>query len=155
MLRIENGLEFCNEAFDSFCAASSIARHKTTAGTPQQNSLAKRFNRTILERVRCMSTIAGLKKVFWVEVVSTTTYPINRYPPTVLDIKTPEEIWSGHPPDLDKIRVFGCIAYAHIRQDKVEPRSLRCMFIGYPEGVKSYRLWFLKQVTGGVSPVER
>src|SRR4051812_29728782 len=63
-LRTDNGLEFCNEAFDSFYATSSIARYRTTAGTPQQNGLAERFNRTILERVSCMLTSAGLKKVF-------------------------------------------------------------------------------------------
>ena len=34
-LRTDNDLEFCNEAFNSFCVASSIARHKTIAGTPQ------------------------------------------------------------------------------------------------------------------------
>src|SRR4051812_11190612 len=59
-------------------------------------------------------------------------------------MKTPEEVWSGHPPDLDKLRVFGCVAYAHIRRDKVEPRALKCMFMGYPEGVKAYRLWCLE-----------
>lgn len=52
-----------------------------------------------------------------------------------------KEIWSSHPPDLDKLRVFGCLAYTHIRQDKVEPITLRCMFLGYPEGFKGYRLW--------------
>ena len=139
-LRTDNGLEFCNEAFDSFCAASGIARHRTTAGTPQQNGLAERFNRTILERVRCMLTSAGLKKVFWAEAVSTTTYLISRCPLIALHMKTPKKVWLGHPPNLDKPRVFGCIAYAHIRQDKVEPRALKCMFMGYPEGVKAYRL---------------
>src|SRR3954470_16357279 len=143
-LRTDNGLEFCNEAFDNFCAASGIARHRTTAGTPQQNGLAERFNRTILERVICVLTSAGLKKVFWAEAVSTATYLINRCPSTALDMKTLEEVWSGHPPDLDKLRLFGCVAYAHIRQDKVEPRALKCMFMGYPEGVKAYRLWCLE-----------
>lgn len=139
-MRTDNDLELCNEAFNSFCVASGIVSHNTTAGTPQQNGLIERYNRTILERVRCMLTSDGLKKVFWAEVIWTTTYLINRCPSTVLDMKTLEEIWLGHPPDLEKLRVFGCIAYAHIRQDKVEPRTQRCMFMRYPEGVKAYRL---------------
>ena len=42
------------------------------------------------------------------------------------------------------MRVFGCVVYAHISQDKVEPRALKFMFTGYPKGVKAYRLWCLE-----------
>ncbi|OAE20507.1 hypothetical protein AXG93_948s1140 [Marchantia polymorpha subsp. ruderalis] len=49
-LRSDNGLEFCSEQFDSFCRLSGIQRHHTVANTPQQNGLAERFNRTIMER---------------------------------------------------------------------------------------------------------
>lgn len=73
-------------------------------------------------------------KVFGAEAISTNA----------LRMKTPEEVWSGHPPNLDRLIVFGCVAYAHIKQDKVEPRALRCMFMGYLEGVKAYKLWGLK-----------
>lgn len=110
----ENGLEFCNEAFENYCVASGIARHKTTVGTPQQNGLDERFNKTILKRVRCM-LVARLKKVFWVEAVSTVVYLINRCPSTVLGMKTPEEVWLRHTLNHDRLRVFGCVAYAHVR----------------------------------------
>ena len=82
--------------------------------------------------------------MFWEEVVVTAAYLINRCPSSALGMKTPEEVWSGHPPSLDRLRVFSCLAYAHIRPDKVKPRALRCMFLGYPEGVKAYRLWYLE-----------
>src|SRR3954463_402737 len=91
-----------------------------------------------------MLVSARLKKVFWIEANSKITYLINICPLTVLDMKTPREVWSGYPPNLDKVRVIGCVAYAHIRQDKVELRAQRCMFMGYPKGVKAYRLWFLE-----------
>lgn len=61
-LRTDNGLEFCNEAFENYCVASGIARHITTTCTPQQNGLVESFNQSILERVRCMLVSAGLKK---------------------------------------------------------------------------------------------
>lgn len=51
--RTDNGLEFCSEEFDKFCKENGIARHKTVRGTPQQNGLAERMNRTVMERVRC------------------------------------------------------------------------------------------------------
>ena len=91
-----------------------------------------------------MLTSVELKKVFWAEVISIITYLIKKCPSTTLDMKTPEEVWSGHPIDLDKLSIFGCVSYSHIRQDKVKPRALKCMFMGYLEGVKAYRLWCLE-----------
>ena len=74
----------------------------------------------------------------------TACYLINRCPSTTINMKTSEELWSGHSPSYDRLRVFGCVAYAHIRQDKLEPRAIKCMFLGYPQGVKGYRLWCLE-----------
>ena len=140
-LRTDNGLEYCSTEFDSFCKQHGIVRHKTTVGTPQQNGMAERFNRTLLERVRCMLINASLPRVFWAEAVATAIYLINRCPSGAIQMKTPEEMWTGRPADYSRLRVFGCTAYAHIRQDKLEPRAEKCIFLGYPEGVKGYRLW--------------
>ena len=60
----DNGLEFCSDFFSDYCRKMGIARHKSVARTPQQNGLAERFNRTILERVRCMLSSAVVK-TFW------------------------------------------------------------------------------------------
>jgi ATP-binding cassette subfamily B (MDR/TAP) protein 1 len=92
--------------------------------------------------------------VFWAEAVVTTTYLINTCPSTSLGMKTLEEVWSKYPYNLDRLRVFGCVAYAHISQDKVKHRALRCMFLGYPERVKAYSCGAYIQVIGGVSQVE-
>ena len=75
-LRTDNGLEFCNKAFDEFCSDQGIARHKTIPYTPQQNGVVERMNRTILERVRSMLNESGLPKVFWAEAVNTAVYLI-------------------------------------------------------------------------------
>ena len=143
-LRTDNGLEFCDDKFKTLCKENGIARHLTVRGTPQQNGLVERFNRTILERVRCMLNHSGLPKSFWAEAVSTAVYCINRSPSTAIGFKTPQEAWSGMKTDYSELRTFGCIAYAHLKQDKLEPRALKCIFIGYPEGVKGYRLWCLE-----------
>jgi len=63
-LKTNNGLQLCDERFKTLCQQNSIARHLTVRGTPQQNGLVKRFNRTILERVRCMLNHVGLPKSF-------------------------------------------------------------------------------------------
>ena len=83
---------------------------------------------------------ARLPKSFWAEVVATATYVINRSPSAAIGFKTPYEMWSGHKPSLDHLRVFGCTAYPHIKQGKLDPRAKRCLFIGYPNGVKGYKL---------------
>ena len=63
-LRTNNGLEFLSNDFNSFYQKKGIATHTTVRYTPQQNGLAERMNRTILERVRCMLSSSGLSKVF-------------------------------------------------------------------------------------------
>ena len=85
---------------------------------------------------------AKLPKNFWGEAVNTAAYLINRSPSTTLGFKVPKEIWSGRKPDLKHLRVFGCVAYAHVSQGKLDARAKKCMFIGYPNGVKSYKLWY-------------
>ena len=112
-LRTDNGLEFLNYEFDQFCKDESVFRHKTVPYTPQQNVLAERMNRTLLERVRCMLLEGGVSKMFWGEVVNMAAYHLNRCLPLALDFKTLEEVWTSHPPKFNNLRVFGCVAYAH------------------------------------------
>ena len=111
------------------------------AYTPQQNGLAERMNMTLLERVRCMLLGAGLSKSFLGEAVCTATYLINKCPSTGIDLKTPMEVWSGRPANYSNLKVLGALAFAHVRQDKLDGRVVKCIFIGYPEGVKGYKLW--------------
>ncbi|WVZ13024.1 hypothetical protein V8G54_017554 [Vigna mungo] len=142
-LRTDNRLEFVSEEFNGFCKEKGIRRHRTVVGTPQQNGLAERMNRTILERVRCMLLGSGLSKAFWGEAANTVVYLINRSPSSALNFKTPMEVWSGRPADYSHLRVFSSLAFAHVRGDKLDSRAAKCIFLGYAEGVKGYRLWRL------------
>ncbi|KAH9754237.1 hypothetical protein KPL71_015385 [Citrus sinensis] len=140
-VRTDNGLEFCNKQFDVLCEKSGIQRHKTVRHTPQQNGLAERMNRTLMERVKCMLFHSKLPKTLWAEALCTACYLINRCPSTAIELKTPYKVWSGKLTDYTKLRIFGCTAYAHIKQGKLEPRALKCAFLGYPSGTKGYKLW--------------
>ena len=66
---------------------------------------------------------------------------MNRSPSTGINFKTPYELWYSKPADYSSLKIFGCPAYAHIKQGKLEPRALKCIFLGYPKGVKGYKLW--------------
>ena len=89
MLRIENGGEFCGNEFEDFCKKCGIARKKTTSYTRQQNGVAERMNRTLMEKERSMLSSAGIGQEFWAEAVETTCYLVNRSPTSALIDKIP------------------------------------------------------------------
>ena len=142
-LRTDNGLEFCNNVFDSYCAENGIFRHRTCIITPQQNGLAERMNRTIMNKVRCMLSESGMPKIFWAEAAATACYVINRSPSVALDFKVPNQIWSDTSPSYDHLKPFGCLAYVHVTQGKLEPRAKKGYFLSYPLGVKGYKVWLM------------
>ncbi|KAG8503654.1 hypothetical protein CXB51_001636 [Gossypium anomalum] len=78
-----------------------------------------------MEKVRCMLSNANLPKSFWAEVASTACFLINRSPSVAIEKKTPQEVWSCN----------------HVNNGNLEPRSIKCVFLGYKAGVKGYRLW--------------
>ncbi|GJX31053.1 retrotransposon protein, putative, ty1-copia subclass [Tanacetum coccineum] len=145
-LRTDNGLEFCNKEFNDLCKESGMARNLTVARTPQQNGIAERMNWMLLNKVRCLLIQSGLPYSFWAEATVTTAYLISRSPSTALEKKTPMDLWSGHPVNYEMLRIFGCVAFSHVNQRKLKPRAIKCIFLGYPEGVKGYRLWRLDDV---------
>lgn len=77
-LRTDNGLEFLSSQFDKYCKLKWIKRHRTVPNNPQQNGVAERINRNLLERVRCMILDSGIPKSFWGEAVATAAALINK-----------------------------------------------------------------------------
>ena len=102
------------------------------------------MNQTLLEKVRCMLSNAGLGKQFWAEAVMYASHLINRLPSAAVNGKTPLEVWSKKPAnDYDTLRVFGSTAYYHVKESKLDPRAKTALFMGVTSGVKGYRLWCL------------
>jgi len=91
-----------------------------------------------------MLSNVGLHRHFWAEAASTACYLINQSPSIAINKKTPIEVWSGSPANYSELRVFGCIVYAHVYNGKLEPRAIKCIFLGYKSGVKGYKLWNLE-----------
>lgn len=56
------------------------------------------------------------------------------------------EVWSGKPTDYSNLKIFGSFSFAHIKQDMLKARVVKCVFIGYPERVKDYKLWKMDPV---------
>ena len=142
-LRTDNGKEYMNKSLTSFLQKEGI-RHETSNGyTPQQNGLAERANRTIVEMARCLLFEGNMTKGFWAEAVSTAVYLINRSPTRGHNL-TPEEAWNGRKPDLSHLRVFGTKAMVMIPKEKRrkwDPKSHECVLTGFDEETKGYRLY--------------
>jgi hypothetical protein len=102
------------------------------------------MNKTLMEKARSMLSGAELGHELWAEAVGTTCYLVNRSPSSTLDDKTPHEVWTGKKPSLEHLRVFGCDAYVHVPKEnrsKLDNKVEKCIFIGYKDGVKGYKLW--------------
>lgn len=130
--------------FEYYCRLHGIKLEKSVPKTPQHNGVAKRMNRTIEERIRCMLSYAKLPKSFWGEAMRTAVDLINLSPPVPLNGDVPERVWRGKYVSYDPLRVFGCRAFVHILKDKrskVDDKEKPCIFLGYGHEEFGYRLW--------------
>ncbi|KAG8477849.1 hypothetical protein CXB51_027472 [Gossypium anomalum] len=108
----------------------------------KQNGVAERMNQTILEKVRCMLSNAGLGKEFWAKAVTYACHLINHLPSAAINGKTPMEMWtSKSATDYDSLHVFGSTTYYHVKESKLDSRVKKVLFLGITDGVKGYRLW--------------
>ena len=106
---------------------------------PEQNGIAERMNRTLVESVRLMLSNVKLPHTFWAEALSTADYLQNRSPTKAVCGKTPYEAWTGGKPTVSHLCVFGCKAYVHIPKDergKLDCKAKCCVLVGYGEETK-------------------
>jgi hypothetical protein len=118
-------------------------RQHTEPHEPHQNGVAERANRDIAAGATALLVQAKLPPSFWRHAVSTYVHTRNRTPTSALGKETPYFHWKGKRPNISYFRVFGCLAYVLIPKDKrkaLQPHSKKCIFIGYPDGVKAWQL---------------
>lgn len=143
IVRSDNGKEYINKDLQQFFSERGIVHQTSCAHTPEQNGLAERKNRTIVEKAKCMMFDANLPDKFWAEAVHTAVHIMNRSPTVALSNTTPLEVWSGTKPSIKHLRVFGCIAMVHIPKvdrRKLGEKSEKLMMVGYSDTQKGYRL---------------
>lgn len=143
-LRCDNGGEYASKTFKDFCKLKGIRTQYTVPYSPEQNGVAERFNRTILEKARCLIFDSKLDKCLWGEAVRASVYLINRTETRVLPNHVcPAEIWYGQKQNLGKVKLFGCTAYNLIpketRTSKLDSHCDKLKMIGYSDN--GYRLW--------------
>ncbi len=110
-LRTDNGGEYISNKFKEYLLLHGIEHQLTIAYTPQQNGVAERMNRTLLDLVRSMLHTAKVSKSLWAEALATAVYIRNRVTSRALpDNTTPYNRWMSKQPDLSHLRIFGSSA---------------------------------------------
>ena len=113
-LTTDNGGEYVSKEFETYLQSKGITHQLTIAHTPEQNGVAERMNRTLMESACAMISHSGLTNNYWAEAVSTAAYLRNRsFSSSLGEDKTPYEKWYGQGPDISHLKAFGCVAYAH------------------------------------------
>ncbi|RVW40309.1 Retrovirus-related Pol polyprotein from transposon RE1 [Vitis vinifera] len=121
--------------FTSFMSHHGILHQSSCAHTLQQNGVAERKNRHLVETTRTILLHSNVPFRFWGDAVLTACYLINRMPSSVLHDQIPHSlIFPDQPLYFLPPRVFGCTCFVHILtpgQDKLSARAMKCLFLGY------------------------
>ena len=110
---------------------------------PQQAGVVERKMRPLCEKLRAIMWDADLPRQLWPEICDTVIYLMNLTPSKACKKSTPYEMWHKKKPSVAHLRIFGCIAYAHVPEElrqKLDWKAKKYMFIGYAEHFKAYRL---------------
>ena len=129
--------------FAYYLEQQGIVAQYTTPGTPQQNGVAERRNRTLMGMVRSLISRSKLPGFLWGEALKTANYILNRVPTKSVS-KTPFELWTSRMPTFNHFHVWGCKAEARFynpHERKLDPRTSSCYFIGYPEKSKGFKFY--------------
>ncbi|GJR60689.1 putative ribonuclease H-like domain-containing protein [Tanacetum coccineum] len=144
VIRCDNGTEFKNREMNQFCEKKGILRQFSVARTPQQNRVAERRNRTLIEAARTMLADSKLPTTFWAKAVNTACYVQNRVLAVKPHNKTPYELFHGITPTLSFIRPFGCpvtILNTIDHLGKFDGKADEGFFVGYSLNSKAFRVF--------------
>nr|GFA92594.1 hypothetical protein [Tanacetum cinerariifolium] len=144
-LRSDRGGEYMSQEFLDPLKDHRIIAHRTPPYTLQHNSVSERRNRTLLDMVRSMMSQTTLPKSFWDYALETAARILNMVPTKKVE-KIPYEVWHGQAHKLSYLKVWGCEALVKqdtlTKPDKLEPRSIKCIFIGYLKKTMGYSLYY-------------
>nr|GEX46961.1 uncharacterized mitochondrial protein AtMg00810-like [Tanacetum cinerariifolium] len=141
-MRCDNGTEFKNAHIIELCGSKRINREYSNARTPQQNRVAERKNKTLIEAAKTMLADSKLPTMFWTEAVKTACYVLNRVLVTSLHNKTPYALLTGNIPSVSHLKPFGCHVTILNKSDhlgKFDGKDDEGYIVGYSASNKAYR----------------
>uniref|UniRef100_A0A2N9H1V0 Integrase catalytic domain-containing protein n=1 Tax=Fagus sylvatica TaxID=28930 RepID=A0A2N9H1V0_FAGSY len=129
------GGEFTSTEFNSYCANSGIIHHLTCPHTPQQNGVAERKHRHLIQITLALLSQSGLSLSYWSYAIATACHLINKLPTPLLNMSSPWEQLHHVKPDISYLRTFGCKCFPLLtpyNTHKLQPKTTSCIFLGYP-----------------------
>jgi hypothetical protein len=141
ILRTNCGGEYASLEFQSFCIKNGIRHQYTCPHTSEQNGLAERKHRHIVDIALTLISHSSLPLHFWPYAFSTAVYLINKLPPSSAGTTSPWERLFHRRPSYNLFKPFGCLCYPLLRpynSHKLQPRSVECIFLGYATNAKGY-----------------
>ncbi|GJS61779.1 putative ribonuclease H-like domain-containing protein [Tanacetum coccineum] len=144
LIRCDNGTKFKNRVMNQFCEIKGIKIEFSITRTPQQNGVAERKKRRLIEAARTMLADLKLPTTFWAEAVNTACYVQNRVLVIKPHNKTPYELFLGRKPALSFMRPFGCpviILNTIDHLGKFDGKADEGFFVGYSTNSKAFRVF--------------
>ncbi|GJW52588.1 retrotransposon protein, putative, ty1-copia subclass [Tanacetum coccineum] len=144
-LHSNRGGEYISQEFLDHLKEHGIISHRTPPYTPHHNGVSEKRNQTLLDMVHSMMSQTTLPKSFWDYALESAACILNMVPTKKVD-NTPYEVWHGQAPKLSYLKVWGCEALVKrdtpIKPDKLEPISIKCIFVGYPKEMMGYSFYY-------------
>ncbi|KAI7934024.1 hypothetical protein MJO29_016595 [Puccinia striiformis f. sp. tritici] len=143
VLHLDRGTEFINQKLQDYCKSHIIKSRTSDPYTPQQNGLAERHNRTILESMRTILKDSGLSQRFWSDIVKVSTLTLNQIP-SHKSKKSPFKLFKNRSLPLDYFHPIGnCVSYLilpHKSFSKLMPKGELGTLIGYNDKIQSWKI---------------
>ncbi|RVW25377.1 Retrovirus-related Pol polyprotein from transposon TNT 1-94 [Vitis vinifera] len=144
VLKSDNAKEYFTSSLSTYLQNHGIIHISSCVDTPQQNGVAERKNRHLLEVARCLMFSSNVPNYFWGEAILTATYLINRMPSRVLTFQSPRQLFLKQFPhthaassDLP-LKVFGCTAFVHVYPQNRESMNEHQVWESFLDGVPSF-----------------
>ncbi|KAG7990862.1 hypothetical protein I3843_02G045900 [Carya illinoinensis] len=145
ILRSDNVRKYLSSTFATYLSDKGIVHQTSCSYTPQQNGVAECKNRHLLDVTQALLLHMHVPKRFWRDGVLTACHLINRMPSSVLNGSSPfSALFPSSSPFSLPPKIFGCVCFVHNLGpgfDKLDPRSTKCLFVGYSRTQKGYRCY--------------
>ena len=142
IIRSDNGGEYCSKDVKRYLEMKGVKAQYTVPYSPQQNGVAERKNRSLVEMARCLITDANISKEFWGEAIMTANYLQNILVSSAIE-STPYELWENQKPNIKHLQVFGRKGYVLVPKEKrrkLDIKSKMLTFMGYDMNSKGFRM---------------